>query len=101
MSLGTIAWVEANGVHLLINDLRTQVFHPEAFTSLGLDLSAMRIVIVKSTQHFYAGFEPIASRVIHANTPGPLSIDFASIPYRNRDGNFWPRVEDPFAADAG
>jgi len=101
MSLGTIAWVEANGVHLLINDLRTQVFHPEAFTSLGLDLSAMRIVIVKSTQHFYAGFESIASRIIHADTPGPLSTDFASIPYRNRDGNFWPRVEDPFAADAG
>lgn len=100
MSLGTIAWVEADGVHLLINDLRTQVFHPDAFTSLGLDLSAMRIVIVKSTQHFYAGFEPIASRVIYTATPGPLSVDFASIPYRNRDGNFWPKVDDPFAADA-
>jgi len=100
MSLGTIAWVEADGVHLLINDLRTQVFHPEAFTSLGLDLSAMRIVIVKSTQHFYAGFEPIATRVIHTATPGPMSVDFANIPYRNRDGNYWPRVEDPFATVA-
>jgi microcystin degradation protein MlrC len=98
MSLGTIAWVEADGVHLLINDLRTQVFHPEAFTSLGLDLSSMRIIIVKSTQHFYAGFEPIASRIIHTATPGPMSVDFANIPYRNRDGNYWPRVEDPFAA---
>lgn len=98
MSLGTIAWVEADGVHLLINDLRTQVFHPEAFTALGLDLSSMRIIIVKSTQHFYAGFEPIASRIIHTATPGPMSVDFARIPYRNRDGNYWPRVEDPFAA---
>lgn len=98
MSLGKIAWVEADGVHLLINDLRTQVFHPEAFTSLGLDLSAMRIVIVKSTQHFYAGFEPIASRIIHTATPGSLNVDFANIPYRNRDGNFWPKVDDPFAA---
>jgi microcystin degradation protein MlrC len=98
MSLGTIAWVEADGVHLLINDLRTQVFHPEAFTALGLDLSSIRIIIVKSTQHFYAGFEPIASRVIHTATPGPMSVDFANIPYRNRRGNFWPRVEDPFAA---
>lgn len=101
MSLGTIAWAEADGVHLLINDLRTQVFHPNAFTSLGLDLSAMKIVIVKSTQHFYVGFEPIASRVIHTTTPGPMSVDFASIPYRNRDGNFWPKVDDPFAAGAG
>jgi microcystin degradation protein MlrC len=98
MSLGTIAWVEADGVHLLINDLRTQVFHPEAFTSLGLDLSSMRIIIVKSTQHFYAGFEPIASRIIHTATPGPMSVEFATIPYRNRDGNYWPRVEDPFSA---
>ncbi len=97
MSLGTIAWVEADGVHLLINDLRTQVFHPDAFTGLGIDLSAMRIVIVKSTQHFYAGFASIASRVIHTATPGAMSVDFANIPYRNRDGNYWPKVEDPFA----
>jgi len=97
MGLGTLAWVEADGVHLLINDLRTQVFHPDVFTSLGLDLSAMSMVIVKSTQHFYAGFEPIAKRIIHTATPGYLNVDFASIPYLRRDGNFWPKVEDPFA----
>ena len=96
MSLGNMAWVEADGVHLLINDLRTQVFSPEAFTAMGLDLAEMRIVIVKSTQHFYAGFEPIASRIIYTATPGAMTVDFANIPYRNRDGNYWPKVADPF-----
>jgi len=96
MPMGNLAWVEADGVHLLINDLRTQVFHPQAFTSLGLDLAKMRVVIVKSTQHFYAGFSPIASRIIHTATPGAMSVDFENIPYRHRAGNFWPRVENPF-----
>lgn len=100
MELGNLAWVEADGVHLLINDLRTQLFHPEAFTSMGLDVAAMRIIIVKSTQHFFAGFAPIASRVIHVATPGSMSVDFATIPYRHRDGNFWPRVDDPFSTEA-
>ena len=100
MSLGQLAWVEADGVHLLINDLRTQLFHPEAFTSMGLDLASMRIIVAKSSQHFYAGFAPIASRIIHVATPGSLSVDFATLPLRHRDGNYWPKVEDPFGTSA-
>ncbi len=99
MPIGTAVWLEVDGVHLLINDERTQTFHPEAFTSMGMDLSTMRLVIVKSTQHFYAGFEPIASKVIHAASPGALDVNFANIPYRHRSGNYWPRVDDPFATD--
>ena len=99
MELGNAAWVEADGVHLLINDQRTQTFHPDAFTSMGIDLSVMQLVIVKSTQHFYAGFEPIASKVIHTASPGALNVDFANIRYRHRDGNYWPRVDDPHAGE--
>ena len=57
----------------------------------------MKIVVVKSSQHFYAGFAPIASQVIYMATPGAITPDFANIEYTKRDGNFWPRVADPFA----
>jgi microcystin degradation protein MlrC len=49
MPLGTSVWFETGGVHLLINDTRSQVFHPEAFTDLGMYLSKMKIVIVKGS----------------------------------------------------
>jgi len=96
MPLGNIVWLEADGLHLLVNDRRTQAFHPEAFTDLGIDLSAMKIVIVKSSQHFYAGFAPIATRVIYVATPGAITPDFENIVYEKRDGNFWPKVDNPF-----
>ncbi len=97
MPMGNMVWLEADGVHLVVNDLRTQTFHPEAFTQLGIDLEAMRIVVVKSSQHFYAGFAPIAAEVIHMATPGAIAPDFAAIPFTRRKGDYWPKVEDPFA----
>jgi microcystin degradation protein MlrC len=95
--LGEMAWVEANGVDIVLNDNRTQTFHPEAFSQMGIDLSAKRIICVKSSQHFYAGFAPIASEVIHVATPGSITPDYANIPYTKRTPNYWPKVENPFA----
>ncbi|WP_137699738.1 M81 family metallopeptidase [Marimonas lutisalis] len=97
MPMGTGVWLEADGVHLVLSDKRTQAFHPVGFTDLGLDLSQMKMVVVKSSQHFHAGFAPIASEVIYISGPGAITPDYAKIPYTKRDGNFWPKVENPFA----
>jgi microcystin degradation protein MlrC len=99
--MGESAWIEASGVHLVLTSLRTQVFHPEGMTKLGLDLSACRLVIVKSTQHFHAGFAPIAKAIFYAAPPGALRCDFANIPYRKLKTPYWPRVADPFLARSG
>jgi len=96
--MGTAVWVSgANGLDIVLNDARTQVFNPDGFTQLGLDPTAKKIVIVKSTQHFYAGFAPIASEVIYVSCPGAIPPDFATIPYAKFTDPYWPKVEDPFA----
>ncbi len=95
-SLGQTVWIETQGVDIVVNDLRTQTFHPEAFTALGIDLAKRQIVCVKSSQHFHAGFAPIAAEVIHVATPGSITPDYANIPYTKRKSNYWPKVEDPF-----
>lgn len=92
---GTSIWLEAEGVHIIVNDLRTQTFSPDMFTIHGIDLSVMDIVIVKSTQHFYDAFAPIASRVIHAVSPGALNFDYGSIPYQHSKTKLWPAVAQP------
>jgi microcystin degradation protein MlrC len=97
MPMGTGVWLETEGVHLVVNDLRSQTFHPSAFTDLGIGLAAMKAVVVKSSQHFYAGFAPIASHVIHIAGPGAITPDYTNIPYTKRDGTYWPRTENPFA----
>lgn len=95
--LGTLVHLELdNGVDVLINDLRTQVYHPEAFEKMGIDLSQKRLIVVKSLFHFYSPFASISKDVIFCATPGRVNPDTRRIPYTRRDGNFWPLVENPF-----
>jgi microcystin degradation protein MlrC len=94
---GDIVWVQSDrGVDLVLNSVRTQVFHPDAFTQLGIDLKSYRMIVVKSTQHFYAGFEPIASDIHYVSGPGALSSDYGSIPFTKRTAPYWPQVDDPW-----
>ena len=84
--LGRAAWVEADGAHLILVERREQAFSPDLFTNMGLDLTAMRIAVVKSTAHFRAGFAPIAAEILTHDRPGPRCFeDFAAIPYQKRN----------------
>ncbi len=96
--MGETVWIETRGIDIVLNDLRTQTFHPEAFEKMGIDLAQRRYVCVKSSNHYEAGFNPIASKVIGVATPGSITPDFANIPYRNRAKDYFPIIEDPLAS---
>ena len=85
----------ANGVHIVLCSIRTQTYGTDAFTGLGLTLENKALIVVKSTQHFHAEFAPIAKAVLYVTTPGAMTCDFASTPYRARSLDYWPRVADP------
>ncbi len=96
--MGTAVWLRAaNNLDLVINTVRTQTFNPDAFTCLGLEPGDKDLVVVKSTQHFYAGFAPIVGEVIYVATPGAITPDFANIPFQKFTDAFWPRIENPFS----
>jgi microcystin degradation protein MlrC len=96
--MGLSVWIQVAAIDVVLNSVRTQVFSPDAFTGLGIELAGKRLVVVKSSQHFQAGFAPIAAKVIQVATPGALQMDFASLAYvKKRDLNFFPRVADPLA----
>jgi microcystin degradation protein MlrC len=101
ISLGPAAWVStAEDVDLVLISRCQQVIGTDLFTGLGIDLSSKHGVVVKSMQHFLAAFAPLAREVLYADSPGLLTADFAALPFRHRDPNFWPRVADPWS-DAG
>jgi len=94
--MGPCVWVQAaNGVDIVLISKRNQVIGSDLFTGLGIDLAAKKLVVVKSAQHFHAEFGPIAKSVLYVSTPAALSTDFANLPYRVRDLDYWPRVEEP------
>ncbi len=103
--LGGAAWVRATvsggDIDIILNSNRSQVFHQDAFTGLGCTLADKRLVVVKSTQHFYAGFAPLAAEVRYVATrDGAIGPDFANIAFTKSTLPFWPRVEDPFATNS-
>lgn len=94
--LGTTAWLQGpNGLDLILSSARSQPFDPASIQQLGIDLSGKRLIVVKSIQHFYEHFAPIAKGgVLYVAAPGALSPDFAALPYRVKSQDYWPRRDD-------
>ena len=96
--LGPSVWVQASGgLDIVLVSVRSQTFAPAVFSGLGIALESKRLIVVKSTQHFHAQFAPLAREILYVTTPGAISMDFASLNYRVRDLDYWPRVANPHA----
>ncbi len=99
--LGNMAWLRVGGpaddtaIDIVVNDYRIQSFHPDCFRAVGIDPARPRALIVKSTQHFHAGFAPIAREVLYVSAPGAGSMDMAALPFRRVSRPLWPKVAEP------
>ncbi|WEJ35007.1 M81 family metallopeptidase [Devosia sp. SD17-2] len=89
-NMGDCALVTTGGISVLLASERTQAIDPDLFTGMGCDLAATAIVVVKSTQHFRAGYERVAADIIYAGPPGSSSPDLSSLPYTKIKRPKWP-----------
>ena len=89
--------LRCEGVDIVVNSKRGQVVSPAVFSNFGIDPQSKRLLVVKSTQHFYAGFAPIADEIIYMAGPGAIPPLFKQIPYQRADLNKYPWLDDPFA----
>ncbi|HLY24076.1 MAG TPA: M81 family metallopeptidase [bacterium] len=80
----------AGGIDVLVSSVRSQTLDPEVFLLHGIDVTRCRIVALKSSQHFRAGFEPVADRIITADSPGLTTLDLTTFPYRRLTRPVWP-----------
>jgi len=107
--LGDLAWLRVGvgsgaghehpddheAIDIVVNESRIQSFHPECFRQAGIDPSRYRALVVKSTQHFHAGFAPIAREILYLTAPGTGSMNFASLPHTRVTQPLWPKVANP------
>ncbi|MFD2238280.1 M81 family metallopeptidase [Aureimonas populi] len=85
--LGPSASLRIGGVRVVLASNKTQMADREMFRFLGIEPESARILVVKSSVHFRADFEPIASAILVATAPGPMPLDPASLPFRHlREG---------------
>ncbi len=98
--IGDAVWVHAEGIDFVLHSARSQNVTPDFFEKVGIDPMSKRILVVKSMQHFHAGYAPIAEKVIYAASPGTLIWDMTKLPYKKIARPVWPIDPDPWASNA-
>lgn len=74
--------VEAT-IDIVVTSLRNQCLDLAHFTHFGLDPCRYKTICLKSTVHFRAAFDPIASEVKSVAAPGAFICNLRDISYRN------------------
>jgi microcystin degradation protein MlrC len=88
--LGKMARLTIGNVEVIVGSERAQTFDDELFRLHGIDVRRMRIVGIKSQQHFRAGFEPIAGTIIRTDPPGFTTSNLEQLPYTRISRPIWP-----------
>jgi microcystin degradation protein MlrC len=82
-NLGPTAVLEVGGVKVILITNRRQTLDPEMLRFVGIEPERERIVVVKSTIHYRAAFEPIAREIIEVDAPGLSSSNLTRFAFTN------------------
>ncbi|WP_157231427.1 M81 family metallopeptidase [Halostagnicola larsenii] len=85
---------QKNDVQIIVTEKRLQPADTEIWRHVGTQPERFDILLVKSTNHFRADYEPRASRVIPVNSPGLAAMDPRQFNHRNLKRQIYPICEE-------
>jgi microcystin degradation protein MlrC len=87
LNLGKMAQLVVDDVRVVVASERMQALDQSLFRVVGIEPKEMRILALKSANHYRADFGPIASQIINVESPSAIIEDPSKIPYTNlREG---------------
>jgi len=81
--MGATAVMEIGGNDVIVTTKRLQPLDLQVYRSQGIDPTAKRFIVVKSSVHYRAAHEPIAKEVVELDTPGLTSPRLAGFGFKN------------------
>jgi microcystin degradation protein MlrC len=90
LHIGKMARLVVDGMDIVVASRRSQTFDQEPFLAVGIDVMKYKYVALKSSNHFRAGFQSIASHIITADTPGLSTHQISVFPRQNTARPLWP-----------
>ena len=93
--MGDSVCIAFDGIEVILNSNRSQTFSTDLFTELGVNISNKKILIIKSTNHFYNSFFPHVSTIIYASVDGVYPNNPKKNKYTKLKRKIWPIVENP------
>jgi microcystin degradation protein MlrC len=102
VTLGSTAVIRPVGtaIDIVLITSRTQTYEPDIFTNQEVDFAGKAFLLIKSTNHFHAGFQPVSSEIVYIAAPTSYPTDPATTSYRKASLELWPRVADPLGLDS-
>ena len=90
VSFGRTALLEVDGIDVLVGSHRQQPYDPEAFRSQGITPERERVLVLKSTVHYRAAFDPLVGAVREVATPGLCTPDLSAFDYEHVPRPIYP-----------
>ncbi len=94
VNLGPMARLEIGGIAVLVSSSRQQTLDDEVFRLNGIDVSRYKIVALKSSQHFRAGFNHLAKGIVAADAPGATSLQIEKLTHHRIQRPIWPKDDN-------
>ncbi|WP_417679147.1 M81 family metallopeptidase [Pseudodonghicola sp.] len=82
LNMGASACLKLGDLRIVLVSAKAQMADQEMFRQVGIEPTEEPILIVKSSVHFRADFEPIASTLMVCAAPGPMAVDPALLPWQ-------------------
>lgn len=77
---GDAVHIRLHGIDIILNTTRAQSFDPSLFSVMGIDPTSKKILVIKSTNHFFASFSKIASEILYCSAGTPYPNDRRGLP---------------------
>ena len=81
MSLGPMASLRIRDIRVLVGSRKAQLADQAMYRHCGIEPTTRKIIVNKSSVHFRADFEPIASQVLICVAPGAMVADPGALPW--------------------
>ncbi len=94
VNLGRSVLFKTEAVEILITEERWEPYDTSCFLHVGIDPATRKYVLIKSRQHFRAGFEAIAKHIVLAAGPGVCSSDYGQFTFDNLTRPIYPLDKD-------
>lgn len=87
IDVGPMALLRVDGIRIVVTSKRFQALDQAPFRHLGIEPAEQKILVLKSTCHYRAEFEPLAEHIIVVLAPGYYLADPTDYPFKKlREG---------------
>ncbi len=91
--IGDASLIRIGGIEVILNSTRAQCFDTTLFSNFGIEPEERKILVVKSTNHFYQSFARVSPLILYCAAGRAYPKDPRTTPYRKAPRDIWPILD--------